>query len=325
MARYKIVFTDYYYPDIAKEIAILQRLGDVEIVDCTKIAPGGIRVEARIIELASEADALIVQFARITRSVIAGLRRCRVIARYAIGVDTIDVEAAREKGIAVANVPDYCIEEVSDAALAHILNCARKVTLSNNLLRAGEWAFDRVRPIRRFKTLTIGLVGFGHIARRLAEKLAPFGNRIVAYDPFVERGSVDARVELLPLEELLRGSDVVSIHVPLTAQTRRLIDRRMLALLRPGAILVNTSRGAVVDEGALADALRSGRIAAAGLDVLDCSDEAYPQSPLAAFPAQVLITPHIGWYSEESIAELQQKTALNVFEALANGKPLYQV
>lgn len=325
MAHQKIVFTDYYYPDIEQEKEILGRLNDVELVDCTQLVAGGVKDEDRVLEYASDADALIVQFAHITRKVIKGLKKCRIISRYAIGVDTIDVEAAREKGIAVANVPDYCIEEVSDTAMAHILNCVRKVTRAHDLLHAGAWAYAKIKPIRRFGALTVGLVAFGHIARRVAEKLRPFGNPILACDPYFTDKSSYPWVAFLSLEEVLHRSDVISIHAPLAKETYHLIDRSRLALLRKGAIIVNTSRGGLIDEAALAEAVEDGRVRAAGLDVLEYPDEDYGKSILAKYPDRVFITPHMGWYSEEAVLDLQRKTALNVFEMLSNGKPLYQV
>jgi D-3-phosphoglycerate dehydrogenase len=325
MARTKIVVTDYYYPDIAQEQEILSGLGDVELVDCTKLVPGGVKDEDRVLEYGQDADALIVQFARITRRVIEGLRKCRIISRYAIGVDTIDVGAARQKGIAVANVPDYCIEEVSDTAIAHILNCVRKVTRAHDLLHSGGWAYAKIKPMRRFASLTIGLVAFGHIARRVAEKLRPFGNPILACDPYFSEKEKYPWVDFLSIDELLQESDVISVHAPLTNDTHHLIDAGRLALVRKGTIIVNTSRGGLIDERALADAIEDGRVAAAGLDVLEYPDEDYGKSVLTKYPDQVFITPHMGWYSEEAIQDLQRKTAMNVFEMLSKGAPVYQV
>ncbi len=325
MGHYKIVFTDYYYPDNNREIDILKKLGDVEIVDCTKIIPGGIKDEDKVIEYAADADAIIVQFAKISRKVIENLKKCKIISRYAIGVDIIDLDAAREKGIVVANVPDYCIEEVSDTAIAHIFNCIRKVTLGNNLLRQSEWAYAKVKPIHRFSAHKVGLVAFGHIARRVAEKLQPFGISLMAYDPFFKEQGKYPWVKFVSLEELLDQSDIISIHAPLNKETHHLINRDRLALMKNGVIIVNTSRGGLVDEIALADAIETGKIASAGLDVLEYFDEEYSKSVLTKYPDKVFITPHFGWYSEEAIRDLQSKTAINVYEMLINGKPLYQV
>jgi D-3-phosphoglycerate dehydrogenase len=325
MSRLKIVFTDYYYPDNNREVDILNKLGDVEIVDCTKIIPGGIKDENKIIEYAAEADAIIVQFAKISRKVIENLKNCKIISRYAIGVDIIDLDAAREKGIVVANVPDYCIEEVSDTAIAHIFNCLRKVTLANNLLRQGEWAYAKIKPIHRFSSHKVGLVAFGHIARRVAEKLQPFGISLMAYDPYFKEQEKYPWVKFVSLEELLAQSDIISVHAPLNKETHHLINRDRFALMKNGTIIVNTSRGGLIDEVALADAIETGKIASAGLDVLEYFDEEYSKSVLTKYPDKVFITPHFGWYSEEAIRDLQSKTAMNVYEMLTNGKPVYQV
>ena len=325
MSHYKIVFTDYYYPHIEQEKEILAKIGDVEIIDCTKVVSGGVKDEDQVLKYVSDADAIIVQFARISRKVIEGLENCRIISRYAIGVDNIDIEAASDKGIVVANVPDYCIEEVSDTAIAHILNCVRKITLANNLFHKGDWAYAKIKPIRRLEELTIGIIAFGNIARRVAEKLKPYGNTILVYDPYFQDKNAYPWVEFLSLEELLSRSDVISVHIPLNKDTYYLLDRDTLAFLKKGAIIVNTSRGGVIDEIALAEAIEDGRIAAAGLDVLDYLDEEYAKSVLMKYPERVFITPHMGWYSEEAIADLQRKTALNVYEMFMNGKPLYQV
>ena len=326
MKHYKIVFTDYYYPNNKTEMEILGKIADVEIIDCAKLVSGGVKEEDQVLEYASDADALIVQFAHITRRVIEGLKNCRIISRYAIGVDNIDITAAKEKGIVVANVPDYCTEEVSDTAIAHILNCVRKITLANNLFHNGDWAsYAKIKPIRRFGDLTIGFIAFGNIARRVAEKLRPYRNTMLACDPYYQDKDRYPWVKFLSLEELLGRSDIISIHIPLNKDTKYLINRDCLALLKKGTIIVNTSRGGVIDETALAEAVEDGRVAAAGLDVLDYIDEDYAKSILIKYPDRVFITPHIGWYSEEAIADLQRKTALNVYEMLTNGKPLYRV
>jgi D-3-phosphoglycerate dehydrogenase len=325
MSHYKIVFTDYYYPDNNSEIDILKKLGDVEIIDCTKIIPGGIKDEDKVIEYAADADAIIVQFAKISRKVIENLKNCKIISRYAIGVDIIDLDAAREKGIVVANVPDYCIEEVSDTAIAHIFNCLRKVTLANNLLSQGEWAYVKVKPIHRFSAHKVGLVAFGHIARRVAEKLQPFEVSLMAYDPYFKEQEKYPWVKFVSLEELLAQSDIISVHAPLNKESHHLINRDRFALMKNGVIIINTSRGGLIDEVAFAEAIDTGKIASAGLDVLEYFDEEYSKSVLTKYPDKVFITPHFGWYSEEAISDLQSKTALNVYEMLINGKPLYQV
>jgi D-3-phosphoglycerate dehydrogenase len=325
MADYKIVFTDYYYPDNESERRILAQLGDVEVVDGTRIKPGGLMDEDDIIAYAGDADAVIVQFARMTRKVIEGLEKCRIIARYAIGVDTIDLQTAKKQGIVVANVPDYCIEEVSDTAIAHMFNCTRKLSLANDLLHTGRWSYDRIKPLRRFSEMTVGLVAFGKIAKRTAEKLRAFGVRLMACDPYVQDKSAFSWVEFVDMDTLLSQADILSVHAPLTPDTRHLLNASRFKLMKDGVIVINSSRGELIEEKAILEALESGKVAMAGLDVLEGPDAAYAQSALLQYREKVFITPHMGWYSEESIAALQAKTALNVYEMLANGRPLFNV
>ena len=325
MTKPKIVFTDYYYPHNNIEVEILRKLGDIEIVDCTKLFPGGIKDEDQVIEYASDADAIIVQFAKMSQRVIDRLERCKIISRYAIGVDVIDVKVAKEKGIVVANVPDYCIEEVSDTAIAHIFNCVRKISLSNDLVHQEKWVFTNIKPVHRFSSLTIGLLAFGNISRRVAEKLQSFGISILAYDPYFRQQEKYPWVTFLSLEELLSQSDVISVHIPLNEESHHMLNRERFGLMKKGVIIVNTSRGGLIDEVALAEAIDSGIVAGAGLDVLEYPDEEYYKSILAKYSDKVCITNHFGWYSEEALVELQTKTAMNVYEMLKNGKPLYQV
>lgn len=325
MNQYKIVFTDYYYPDNFREIEILKQLGDVEIIDCVKDSAGGLTTEDQVIEKVRNADAVITQFAPFTAKVIKTLDRCRIIARYAIGVDTIDVAAAREKGIVVANVPDYCIEEVSDTAIAHILNCNRKVSAASDYLKTKQWDYDRIKPITRLKDLTIGLIGFGNIARRVAEKLRPFGMEILTFDPYVTAGDQTNWVGFVSFEELLSRSDIISLHAPLNDQTRHLINDKAVAEMKKGVIIVNTSRGGLIDEAALTRGIEKGTIGMVGLDVLDLPDTDYQNSELMKYPERAIITPHMSWYSEQAIAELQAKAALNVVSYFQTGKSLYSV
>jgi D-3-phosphoglycerate dehydrogenase len=325
MPDYKIVFTDYYYPDNQKERNILMQLGDVEIVDGTLIQPGGLLDENDIIAHAQDADAVIVQFAQMTSNIIDSLKKCRIISRYAIGVDTIDLAAARRKGIVVANVPDYCIEEVSDTAVAHILNCTRKLSLANDLIHSKKWEYEKIKPIRRLAGLAVGLIAFGNIARRTAEKLRAFKVHLMAYDPFFSDHHSYEWVNFVSLETLLAQTDIVSIHAPLTSETKHLLNRERFGLMKDGVIVINSSRGELIEEKALLEALESGKVSMAGLDVLECPDSEYAQSALLPYREKVFITPHMGWYSEQSITDLQTKTASNVYEMLAHGNPLYTV
>ncbi len=322
---FKVVFTDYYYPDNAQEVEILKQIEDIEIIDLTKLKPGGVIEPDEIIPYVKDADAVIVQFGKINEEVIAAMEKCKIIARYAIGVDVVDLNAAKQKGIAVANVPDYCIEEVSDTAVAHIMNCLRAITRANYLIHENIWEYNKIKPLKRFSECTVGLLAFGNIGRRTAEKLRAFNCRILTFDPgFAEQNAWDW-VEFVSFEELLQQSEVLSVHAPLNDKTHHILNEKAFALMQDGVSIVNTSRGGIINEEALLKAIKSGKVRNASLDVLDMQDSDYNVSELLKFPTQVTITPHLGWYSETSIAELRRKVGENVYSMLKEGKPVYQV
>jgi D-3-phosphoglycerate dehydrogenase len=234
------------------------------------------------------------------------LERTRFVLRPYVGYDDLDIEAATEAGILVANVPDTFVEEVANHALALILAANRRLLPMDRLVRDGRWfrgvkARELARPMPRLSTMTLGLVGFGNIARLTAKRALPFGFRIIASDPYVDPESVvGTNVELVPLDQLLRESDVVSVHVFLSKETRGLLSAERLALMKPTAVLVNTARGPVVDEAALCDALRNGRLAGAALDVM-AVEPLDPASPLCGME-NVILAPHLASYSDEGVA-----------------------
>ena len=323
MSKYKIVFADYYYADLNAEMEELKALGeDVEILDLTKIVPGGVKDPRKLIEYAKDADAIIVQFATIDAEFINALEKCKVIARYAIGVDTIDLNAAKQKGIRVANVPDYCVDEVADTAAAHILNAARKISSTRDMLLNGDFEMNRAGSIFRLEESTLGLLGFGNVARNLYKKMRGFFKRVVAYDPYFKDTASYPDVEFKSLDDVLRESDVVSIHVPLSDATRGMISGEQFALMKKRAIIVNTARGGLIDEAAMVDALNSSKIAFCGLDVI-CGEN-FEHSVLLHHP-RIALSPHVAWRSEEAQAELQRKVARNVVSALLTGDPIYSV
>ncbi len=319
----KVVFTDYYYPGIERECAILREIPDVQIIDL-QTEMGGVKDPEALIPLLRDADAVITQYARLTPAVIDALEHCKILTRYGIGVDTIDVKYAKERGIAVANVPDYCIEEVSDSAVAHLLNATRRVGAADRALRKDRFSYEIMGPLHRLSTRTIGLLAFGNIARRTAEKLRPWGASFIYHDPwFKDQDGKFSWATPVSLDELIEKSDILSIHAPLTEETRDTLDAKALARMKKGSILVCTSRGGIINENALYDALASGHIAYAGLDVLERDDADYVNSPLLKLEDKVSLTPHMGWAGEEALDELRDKVARNVVATLTKGKPVY--
>jgi len=312
-AVYSVVITDHVFASLAIEQALLGAIGaSVTTLQAT--------TEAELLDAVAGADAVLVCYAPITRRVIERMARCRIIARYGIGVDNVDLEAASAKGIAVTNVPDYCVDEVSDHALAFVLACARRVSVLSGRVRAGRWEAKDAVPIHRLRGRVLGLVGFGKIPRRLAEKAGPLGMTLLAFDPYVGDEEMRARgVRKVELDALLAESDFVSVHAPLVPQTRGLIGEPQLRAMKRNAYLINTARGPLVVESALVRALEEGWIAGAALDVLE-HEPPGRDHPFQRFD-HVILTPHVAFYSEESVEELQRKAAEEVVRALS-GEPL---
>ena len=308
--RPRIVITDCDHPTVEIEKEILSEINpEFILAQCN--------TEDEVIEVAKDADGIINQYAPMNRRVIESLKRCKVIARYGVGVDNIDVEAATEHKIIVANVPDYCIDEVSTHALALILACARGITLLDRKRREKRWDFTLAKPLFRTQGKILGLFGLGKIARAVAQKASGFDFRIIAYDPYVSK--VDGRIKLVELSQLLSDSDFISIHVPLTAETRHSFGENELKKMKKTAYLINTSRGPIVDEKALYQALKNRWIAGAALDVMEKEPPDWNSSLLQL--DNLIITPHISFYSEESYVELKTKVAQAVLSVLKGELP----
>jgi D-3-phosphoglycerate dehydrogenase len=270
--------------------------------------------------VAADADAILNTYLPWDAESIEALERCQIIARYGIGFDNVDLDAARQAGIVVTNVPDYSVEEVAVHALALILSVVRKVPWADRRVREGAWAIDEFRPIRRLSELTVGLLGYGRIGRRLAAALQTFGPEIIVHDPYL-RPAPDLP-ELVEFDDLLARADILSVHAPLTDATRGIIGAEAVAAMRPGAILVNTSRGPLVDLDAVTGALSAGYLAGAALDVFD--REPLDASRIAEIP-NLVVTPHMAYYSEEALAESQRKAATQVLKVLTGQDPDYRV
>jgi D-3-phosphoglycerate dehydrogenase len=313
-----VVVTDHVFPNLEAERGVLAAAGH-------ELRYGGdVRDLDEVRAAVAEADAVLNCYTPLPAAAIEAMRSCRIIARYGIGLDTIDIPVATERGIVVTNVPDYCIDEVSDHALALILALGRGIVRLDRGARSGRWDPMVARPLHRLRGRRLGLVGFGRIARRLAEKARPIGFEVLATDPFVPDESIRAGGALATdLDTLLATSDVVSVHAPMSQENRHLIGARELGLMRPGSFLVNTSRGPLVDLDALRDGLEAGRPAAAALDVLE-REPPGPDDPLLARD-DVVVTPHAAFYSEESMAEQQRKAAEQVVAALDGRIPPYAV
>jgi D-3-phosphoglycerate dehydrogenase / 2-oxoglutarate reductase len=314
----RVVVTDHVFADLDTERELLGAAGHELVFEGNVTAPDDVR--ARV----AGADAVLNCYTAMPREVIEALDGCRIIARYGIGIDTIDLEEASARRILVTNVPDYCIDEVSDHALALILVLARGVARLDRSVRGGSWSTADAPPIHRLRGRVLGLVGFGRIARSLATKAAAVGFRVIASDPYVPDELVRAAgVEPRSLEDLFAEADVLSIHAPLTDGTRHLLGADAFARMKPGAVVVNTSRGPLVDRAALLEALESGRLGGAGLDVLE-TEPPDPADPLLTHP-NVVVTPHAAFMSIESVAELRRKAAEQVVIALAGDTPPYAV
>jgi D-3-phosphoglycerate dehydrogenase len=273
-----------------------------------------------ILDVARDADGMLVTYAQITGDMIRQLNRCRVIARFGIGVDNVDIEAATQANIVVTKVPDYCIDEVSDHSLGLLLALARKIPFSNQMTHAGEWKMPAVAPLYRLKGCVLGLVGFGQIPRLLAPKAQALGLKVIAYDPYVpEESMASEAVRKVELDELLEASDLISVHAPLTPDTHHMFNREAFGQMKPSAFLVNTARGPLVDEQALVEALDEGQIAGAALDVLE-QEPPPADSPLLG-RTDIILTPHTGFYSIESLEDLQTKAAQEVVRVLRGERP----
>ena len=309
----KVVIADYDFGDVDVERKILEAAG-LRLVAIQAKSEDELIVEAR------DCNAVINQYAHVGAKTIAAMSHCRVIARYGVGYDNLDVEAATERGIAVVNVPDYCAEDVSDHALALFMACVRQVVLRDRELRKGKWNI-KGGPIFRITGKTFGLIGYGNIPQTLHRKLAGFAlARVLTFDPFIAKEVAEAKgAELVDLETLLRESDFVSVHAPLNDRTHHMLGKEQFKRMKREAILVNTSRGGVVDTAALSEAVKDGLIRAAGLDV-------HEQEPVPADYAlckldNVILTDHIGSYSEESQIELQTKAAQAIASVLTGTLP----
>jgi D-3-phosphoglycerate dehydrogenase len=308
-----IAVSDSVFPNLNPAREVLSRVG-AELLLAEAPTSGA------IMQVARSADAVLVTYAKVTADMIGQMTRCRIIARFGIGVDNVDIPAATKAGIVVTRVPDYCIDEVSDHTMALLLALARKIPFANSRAHAGHWEMPAVVPIYRLRGSVLGLVGFGRIPQLVAPKAKAFGLKVISYDPLVSQETMNrAGVEKVEFSELVSVSDHISIHAPLVPETDHLFNASVFCKMKPTAYLINTARGPIVDEQALALALDRGHLAGAALDVL--SHEPPSASPLFG-RENVILTPHMSFYSAESLIDLQRKAAEEVVRVLSGDAPL---
>ncbi len=309
----KVVLTDYVWESLEVEKKTLAGLGELTALQT--------KTPAEFLAQAADCDALLNTYAGpITAADMAQMPKCKIIARYGIGVDTIDLDAATAAGIIVTNNPTYCIEEVAEHTMALLLSAARKITFYDRQVRAGNWAVPPGKPIQRLSGSTLGLVGFGNIARQVAIRAAAFGMKVMFSDPFVKDGQFDAPGQKMELMDMLKVSDFVSVHPPLTPQTRKSINDDAFNAMKPNAVIINCARGPVIDTDALVRALDAKKIAGAALDTTD--PEPLPNPHPLRGRENVIINPHAAWYSEQAMVGLQAGAPGEVRRVLSGEWPI---
>ena len=301
----KAVITDCDHPDVDAERQIFAKAGlDTELASCHTVAD--------VITAGRGAVTLLTQYAPVTAEVLDALPGLRAVGRYGVGVDNIDVAAARARGIAVISVPDYSLEEVANHTIALILAVTRGIVSLHDSVRAGQWDFRAAGRLRRASDQVLGVIGLGHIGAAVASRARALGFTVAGHDPMQSVPGVTQ----LPLPELLSASDIITLHAPLTSGTRHLLNDEAFALMKPGAVVVNTARGGLVDTAALRRALDADRIGGAALDVTD-PEPPEPGDPLLG-DSRLILTPHAAFYSEESLAELKRRAAEGLVAAISS-------
>ena len=308
--KFKVVITDCDHGSIEDEKKEFGRIA-------AELILAQIEEEEELIRVGTDADGLLNQYALLTRKVLETLPKCKVISRYGVGVDSVDLKAATDLGIIVANVPDYCMDEVANQTIAMILTLIRKTAFFDRKVKSGEWDFHLGIPIYRTKGKTLGLIGCGKIGLEVAKRISAFGVKVMTFDPYLEKAPEG--IELKDFDSVLKESNFISVHCPLNNSTRHLIGEKEFKKMEKKPLLINTSRGPIIDEKALIHALREGILSGAGLDVLE-TEPPDSQNPLLRME-NVVLSPHVGFYSEESISELKRRTAKNVADVLTGKWP----
>lgn len=313
MSRFRVVITDHVFQDFDQERAILGAVdAALEVCQC--------RTVADLLDRVADADGLLNTYlAGIDARVFDAAPVLKAVVRYGIGVDTIDIAEAGRRGIAVANVPDYCIDEVADHALAHFLCLARKIALADRRVKGGEWSLAAIKPLPAIRTMRAGIIGFGRIGRAIAARLKPLGCDIVFTDPCIDAVTDDC--EPVSLDALFATCHAIFVQCPSTPETHHLIDAEACAAMANAPLIINCARGDIVDTEALVQALRSGRVSGAGLDLLeDHEDVVESDHPLKTMD-NVILTPHSAWFSDTAIPMLQRRAAETMAQVLAGERP----
>ena len=309
----KVVISDYVWPNIDIESKFFKSK-NIELV----VSKNRNDLKKQIID----ADGLLFCFESIDESILRSSKKLKIAQRYGIGVDNIDLNVATELGIVVANIPDYCIDEVSDHAISMILSLNRLLQRDSDLVKKGKWnEIKKDKRVYRLSQSTLGLLGFGRIGKRISEKAMSFGMKVIAYDPFLKQNDISG-VKLLDLNNVLAQSDFISLHLPLNDQTNHIIDDKQLELMKQNSILINVSRGGLINENALIKYLSSGKLRGAGLDVIEGSIE--KSNKLFSFD-NVIITPHTAFFSQESSEELQLRSSQQLYDVLEGFKPKFLI
>lgn len=314
--KYNVVITDSGFANHHPEESVL--------LDVAKVFKANWESEDELIEKTRSADALLVQWAPITNRVIEALTACKIIVRYGIGYDNIDLQAATRRGIVVCNVPDYCIEEVADHTIALALSSIRQIPETDKNIRDGKWNIMLPRPIAPFSSLNFGIAGFGRIAREVAKRALGVGFQVSAHDPFVDDSVMEAAgVNPVSLADLFRTADILSLHLPLNTETKYLVNTARLQTMKRNAIILNTSRGGLIDIDSLVISLNEGAIWGAALDVFE--EEPLPPSHSIRNAKGTILSSHVAWYSNRSIPILQKMAAEEIARHLSGGSVINQV
>lgn len=307
------MITDYEFPNVDQEKDMLKKLG-------YEVDTGQCKTEDEVIELSKGAEGVFVQWAPVTRKVIDNLKNCKIIVRYGIGVDNVNLEVAKKKGIAVCNVPDYALQEVADHTLSLALALGRQITEIDKLMRRGIWKFPPPLSLPSFREMTFTTMGYGRIAREVIKRAKAFGFKTAAFDPFIQPEIMKADgVVPVGKEEAFRGADILSLHLPLNDETYHVINGESFKQMKKSAILINTARGGLIDTKALVEALQDNKIVAAGLDVYE--KEPLPGNHQLMEFKNVILTSHCAWYSSSAITSLQYKATQEMIRGL-NGEKL---